>query len=82
MSTRHTGTVGRRFAIVTALTVTACVANEPAARAPAKFLFVWAGPREGESSVAPSAGDRSGETDFIAVVDADPSVDPASDRFW
>ena len=73
MSARHAATVGRRFVIVTVLTVSACRTREPAARAPASVLLVWAGPRESESSTAPSARDSSRGSDFIAVVDADPA---------
>jgi hypothetical protein len=70
---RHGPTIGRGFAIIAALIATACATKSPAARAPAKLLYVWAGPRDGESLAASSAArDSAGRSDFIAVVDADP----------
>ena len=62
----------RRIAALVALTALGCARPSPNAVAASKYLFVWAGPREGDARDAKTQA-AAGANDFLAVVDVDPT---------
>jgi len=68
MLTRNSA--ARRVAAVVTLATIGCARPSAHSATASKYLFVWAGPREGDPVGARA---EAGGDDFLAVVDADPS---------
>jgi len=69
---RHASTVTRWCITLAMPAALGCELQAPATSAPSKYLFVWAGPQEHDSSGA-GAHHAASTDDFLAVVDADPA---------
>ena len=65
--------VRQALVLLAATTTVGCSTKQPhSASAPAKYLFVWAGPH-GADSAAGEVHGGAGASDFVAVIDADPA---------
>lgn len=71
--TAHGFRVRWALVLLAATTTVGCSTKQPdSSSAPAKYLFVWAGPH-GSDSAAGEVHGGAGASDFVAVIDADPA---------
>ncbi|HEV2084736.1 MAG TPA: hypothetical protein VGR09_06620, partial [Gemmatimonadales bacterium] len=72
--TVHGSRVHWALVLLAATTTLGCSTNHAAPRgAPAKYLFIWAGPHGAESAPGGMHHPIAGASDFLAVLDADPT---------